>query len=676
MDRIKFNNYRCFRSEQSVRLAPLTLLVGENSTGKTSFMALIRALWDVGFAQRVPDFKEEPYELGSFDEVAHYRGPSESRTASFSAAFEYCREPRDERHAYRFCVEFRKHGTAPYPFHRRYAQGRASVEESVLDDGYAQVRVGTENGSWRLIERGNTVPVDFNQSSLRSLCYDVVPMGATAGEHVLTTAEPMDDSPAMSQDDWAAIERFLMTSRTDGLGMNSPRPFASAPVRSRPRRTYEPSRQMRDPEGSDVPMDLAEIHSGDRKTWDRLKGLLEHFGQKAGLFDEIAIKRLGRGDASPFQMQVRRFGGRLKGPRRNLYGVMEEVVDRFDVDGLELTFREGLYFPAPRGDRSIGRARQPLMTGLIERVRALLDRRGADRGRRLQLGVRVPQTVAECHDVGLDVPAWIAAGLVDYVAPMDSMYSDFNPAYEEFSSLTAASPCGFYPGVLPYCSHRDRSGSALSLDNYRALVHTLRRQGADGISIYNYQMHWDGFRSTGRDNGSETMYPTALAHLRELADLERVGRGPRHYLFHSMWGDLDAYLPRGTSSAGARRDSAVLLQRGAEGASGSYRFRLYEDIAAAGHARLHFRVAGLTPADPLAVALNDVPITVPRLRRIWHPDGRAAPYGRPLPAYTSCMFDLEPGSTVIGDNRLAVSVPAGPQAELLIDEVEVTVIPA
>ena len=316
------------------------------------------------------------------------------------------------------------------------------------------------------------------------------------------------------------------------------------------------------------------------------------------------------------------------------------------------------------------------MTGLIERARALLDQRGADRGRRLQLGVRVPQTVAECHDVGLDVPAWIAARLVDYVAPMDSMYSDFNPAYEEFSSLTAGSSCRFYPGVLPYCSHRDRSGSALSLDNYRALVHTLQRQGADGISIYNYQMHWDGFRSTGRDNGSETMYPTALAHLRELADLERVARGPRHYLFHSMWGDLDAYRPPGSSSSGAQRNAAVRLQRGAEEASGSYPFRLYEDIAAAGHARLHFRVAGLTPADPLAVALNDVPITAPRLRRIWHPDGRAAPYGRALPAYTSCMFDLEPGSTVAGDNRLTVSVPAGPPAELLIDEVEVTVIPA
>ena len=343
MNKIKFKDYRCFRSEQTVRLAPLTLLVGENSTGKTSFMALIRALWVVGFGQRVPDFKEEPYELGSFDEIAHYRGPSERRAASFSAEFEYCREPRDEGRAYRFRVTFGKQGTAPYPFHRSYAQGSTRVEESVLDDGHAQVRVGTKRGSWRLIERGNTVPVDFNQSSLRSLCYDVVPMGATVGEHVLTTAEPTDNSPAMSQDDWDAIERFLMTSRTDGLGMNSPGPFASAPVRSRPRRTYEPSRRMRDPEGSDVPMDLAEVHSGDRETWERLKEFLEHFGRSSSLFDEIEVKRLGKGDASPFQVQVRKYGGRLKGPRRNLidvgYGVSQVlpiIVELFSQASLSM----------------------------------------------------------------------------------------------------------------------------------------------------------------------------------------------------------------------------------------------------------------------------------------------------------------------------------------------------
>ena len=37
MDRITLKNFRCFRDEQTARLAPLTLLVGENSTSKTIF---------------------------------------------------------------------------------------------------------------------------------------------------------------------------------------------------------------------------------------------------------------------------------------------------------------------------------------------------------------------------------------------------------------------------------------------------------------------------------------------------------------------------------------------------------------------------------------------------------------------------------------------------------------
>ena len=52
MDQITLENFRCFREKQTARLAPLTLLVGENSTGKTSFLALIRALWDVAYEHR------------------------------------------------------------------------------------------------------------------------------------------------------------------------------------------------------------------------------------------------------------------------------------------------------------------------------------------------------------------------------------------------------------------------------------------------------------------------------------------------------------------------------------------------------------------------------------------------------------------------------------------------
>lgn len=70
---ITVQDYRCFGGPQTVRLAPITLLVGENSSGKTSLLAMIRALWDSTFTPYAgaPDFKEPPFDLGSFDEILH-----------------------------------------------------------------------------------------------------------------------------------------------------------------------------------------------------------------------------------------------------------------------------------------------------------------------------------------------------------------------------------------------------------------------------------------------------------------------------------------------------------------------------------------------------------------------------------------------------------------------------
>ena len=51
MESVTVKNFRCFREEQTARMAPLTLLVGENGMGKTSFLALLRALWDVAFRE-------------------------------------------------------------------------------------------------------------------------------------------------------------------------------------------------------------------------------------------------------------------------------------------------------------------------------------------------------------------------------------------------------------------------------------------------------------------------------------------------------------------------------------------------------------------------------------------------------------------------------------------------
>ena len=70
---------RCFQDAQRGNLRPITLLVGENSTGKTTFLGCYRALHQAfaGFdLDSLLDFNEEPFVMGSFrDIVRSRRGP-------------------------------------------------------------------------------------------------------------------------------------------------------------------------------------------------------------------------------------------------------------------------------------------------------------------------------------------------------------------------------------------------------------------------------------------------------------------------------------------------------------------------------------------------------------------------------------------------------------------------
>ena len=73
--------------------------------------------------------------------------------------------------------------------------------------------------------------------------------------------------------------------------------------------------------------DSPSVTDEDKKSWKRLKDALEKFGQEAGLFDEIAVRPLGKRGSEPFQMQVRKRAPRAMGPMRNLidvgYGVSQ-----------------------------------------------------------------------------------------------------------------------------------------------------------------------------------------------------------------------------------------------------------------------------------------------------------------------------------------------------------------
>ena len=112
MDSIRLKNYRCFRDERDVPLTPLTLLVGENGAGKTSFMAMMRILSDISASSATPDFNLEPCDLGSFDEIAYRDKSYQAKTfdAGFDATLPASSLDNSEAIRYKVRVTFGKRG--------------------------------------------------------------------------------------------------------------------------------------------------------------------------------------------------------------------------------------------------------------------------------------------------------------------------------------------------------------------------------------------------------------------------------------------------------------------------------------------------------------------------------------------------------------------------------------
>ena len=248
---------------------------------------------------------------------------------------------------------------APVPVGRRITLGKDSIEERIQEDKYVII-AETQRGTWK-----RESPTGYDNGSAPhdnpKLRHDLFLVlfhflhEAETGERKL---KPLSGSPDFSQEDGDQLRDLVFAYRTH-FGR---RTFAGAPVRSKPKRTYDPASPVRDPEGDYVPMYLADISSQDEQTWKNLKQKLEAFGQDAGLFDEISIRRWGTGAGQPFQVEIKKFGKEEEGPAHNLidvgYGVSQVLpivteLLRKDAPGLLLLQQPEVHLH-PRAQAALG----------------------------------------------------------------------------------------------------------------------------------------------------------------------------------------------------------------------------------------------------------------------------------------------------------------------------------
>ena len=313
---LRLENFRCFREQQTARLAPLTLLVGENSTGKTSFLAGVRAAWDAVYQQTEPDFRASPYDLGAFREIAFSEGDGEDEE-SFEIGFSGLPH-RGRKIA--VDIRFESRAAVPFPASISVESKSAWIMCAHRNRDKATIGFGSKGNYWfYLINREHPLITPYRPFLL----------------FIHKAIQRLDDIPVekmygtMDAPDADTIKNVLKMIQELSFPITHEKPFSGAPIRSSPHRTYDPSRPLPDPEGAYIPTYFASVNFRDKDQWKELKASLERFGKTSGLFHEIGVKQLGDMEGGPFQMEIRIGGTGKAGRRGNLidvgYGVSQAL---------------------------------------------------------------------------------------------------------------------------------------------------------------------------------------------------------------------------------------------------------------------------------------------------------------------------------------------------------------
>ncbi len=320
IEKFVLEDVRCFEGRHEFNIRPLTFLVGENSTGKSTVLGCLQSL--VSSFESGVDFNSEPYLMGTFADIARKSRPRKTRL-EIGITFAY---PGLKGGKLQIFLKFReeKNRTEPVVDEMRWVFPDGEIIRSEngsrhgpSDSSFALQVAGGENSKKFHFpaKKGQLGPL-LSLSVLRLLFFLQEHTGNSEAREIeeFLSRQFKKEKDGREQSSMGILEELEFPL----LSENS---YSIAPVRSRPKRTYDPLIEAETPEGSEIPMFLMRLSATSKDEWNDLKKNILDFGKASGLFTDVGVKHLGKfGD--PFQLQVR-----VRGPRSNLmdvgYGVSQ-----------------------------------------------------------------------------------------------------------------------------------------------------------------------------------------------------------------------------------------------------------------------------------------------------------------------------------------------------------------
>ncbi len=246
--------------------------------------------------------------------------------------------------------------------------------------------------------------------------------------------------------------------------------------------------------------------------------------------------------------------------RQRKLDMIAEVLERYDVDGIELDMCRNPYYFQP----SEAWGKRNILTSFVRDVRRLVDGAGKAKDKDMTLIVRVPFKDEALKKGGMDVSRWVSGKLPDILV-MSCLANEYNCSLEPWLGMCRENGVlfypsvegGFYPGVGGGPAAFNKEYSKMSISNPlapehnygvevsveenagldRAMAQNFLSQGADGIYMFNYPCGL--FEGRGILLNDKAAAEKLTAILSEMGGLKTLEEKNKNYMYYT---DLPIYV--------------------------------------------------------------------------------------------------------------------------------------
>ncbi|MBF0541785.1 MAG: AAA family ATPase [Nitrospirae bacterium] len=267
MKYLYLDNFRGFKKTY-IPIKDINFLVGENSTGKTSILGLIKKISQKNFLSEL-SFNLDELNIRLFDDVINKKLPD-----SYYFSIGMIQLDIDYKVTKAFLKTFREiqdgiSGLYMYTYFHR------NNEITFLYDKKTLGKTKEHERSYKIDEFKENVYKNWQI------------------EHINKNIDHSNYKSLTQDNENAPIFHQLNISNVVWI----------APIRTKPKRTYDEFKYEYSPEGEHTPYIMKKIFD-DKDKAKNFKNILNKFGKQSGMFDSIKVKKFGNAVNSPFELQV------------------------------------------------------------------------------------------------------------------------------------------------------------------------------------------------------------------------------------------------------------------------------------------------------------------------------------------------------------------------------------